>query len=48
MTSSSAAAVALVEDRFERFRRIPWWDQQRLAAARVLVVGAGGAGQRGD
>ncbi len=31
-------------DRFERFRRIAWWDQERLARARVLVVGAGALG----
>ena len=28
-------------DRFDRFRLISWWDQNRLAAAKVLVVGAG-------
>lgn len=32
------------EDRFERFRLISWWDQQRLASARVLVIGAGALG----
>src|SRR5918997_3433412 len=32
------------EDRFDRFRLIGWWDQQRLANARVLVVGAGALG----
>lgn len=32
------------DDRFSRFRLIGWWDQQRLAAARVLVVGAGALG----
>jgi adenylyltransferase/sulfurtransferase len=38
VTSSGA------EDRFERLRLIPWWDQQKLAGARVLVVGAGALG----
>jgi molybdopterin/thiamine biosynthesis adenylyltransferase len=36
--------LRLLDDRFERFRRIDWWDQARLARARVLVVGAGALG----
>jgi molybdopterin/thiamine biosynthesis adenylyltransferase len=32
------------EDRFARFRLISWWDQERLAAARILVIGAGALG----
>jgi molybdopterin/thiamine biosynthesis adenylyltransferase len=32
------------EDRYSRFRLIPWWDQEKLAAARVMVVGAGALG----
>jgi adenylyltransferase/sulfurtransferase len=32
------------EDRFSRLRLIPWWDQQKIAAARVLVIGAGALG----
>jgi adenylyltransferase/sulfurtransferase len=32
------------DDRFARFRLIGWWDQARLAAARVLVIGAGALG----
>ncbi|MEA2735536.1 MAG: hypothetical protein QOE14_1987, partial [Humisphaera sp.] len=31
-------------DRFARFRLIGWWDQSRLARARVLVIGAGALG----
>src|SRR4051794_11445024 len=31
-------------DRYGRLRLIPWWRQDRLAAARVLVVGAGALG----
>ncbi|MGD9632031.1 MAG: ThiF family adenylyltransferase [Pirellulales bacterium] len=31
-------------DRFARFRLIGWWDQARLSAARVLVIGAGALG----
>jgi molybdopterin/thiamine biosynthesis adenylyltransferase len=34
----------LQEDRFSRFRLIPWWDQEKIAAARVLVIGAGALG----
>ena len=32
------------EDRFNRFRLIGWWDQKKLAAAKVLVVGAAALG----
>lgn len=32
------------EDRYARFRLISWWRQERLAEARVLVVGAGALG----
>ena len=32
------------EDRYSRFRLIAWWDKDKLAAARVLVVGAGALG----
>jgi len=37
-------AAAGEEDRFARFRLIGWWDQERLARARVLVIGAGALG----
>ena len=36
--------VDLDEDRYHRLRLIPWWDQERLRNARVLVVGAGAIG----
>lgn len=32
------------DDRYSRFRLIPWWDQERLRKARVMVVGAGALG----
>jgi adenylyltransferase/sulfurtransferase len=32
------------DDRYGRLRLIPWWRQEKLAAARVLVVGAGALG----
>lgn len=32
------------DDRYSRFRLIAWWDQAKLAAARILVVGAGALG----
>jgi molybdopterin-synthase adenylyltransferase len=32
------------DDRYGRLRLISWWRQERLAAARVLVVGAGALG----
>ena len=31
-------------DRYATLRLIDWWDQQRLAEARVMVVGAGALG----
>ncbi|QSQ28409.1 ThiF family adenylyltransferase [Pyxidicoccus parkwayensis] len=36
--------VELSEGRFSRFELIEWWDQQKLARARVLVAGAGALG----
>ena len=35
---------ALREDRYSRLRLIPWWDQEKIATARVLVIGAGALG----
>ncbi|MBX6313520.1 MAG: ThiF family adenylyltransferase [Isosphaeraceae bacterium] len=32
------------DDRYSRLRLIPWWRQEKLAAAQVLVVGAGALG----
>src|SRR5439155_17518827 len=32
------------DGRFARFKLIGWWDQSRLARARVVVVGAGALG----
>ncbi len=32
------------DDRYSRLRLIPWWRQEKLAAAKVLVVGAGALG----
>jgi adenylyltransferase/sulfurtransferase len=32
------------DDRYSRLRLIAWWDQEKLAQARVLVVGAGALG----
>ncbi len=33
-----------MQDRYARLRLISWWDQERLAQARVMVVGAGALG----
>jgi adenylyltransferase/sulfurtransferase len=38
------SAMSLREGRFARFEAIPWWDQDRLRSARVLVIGAGALG----
>src|ERR1700730_12569832 len=32
------------EDRFSRLRMISWWDQEKIAKCRLLVVGAGALG----
>ena len=32
------------EDRYARLRLIPWWDQNRLKDATIMVVGAGAIG----
>src|SRR5918997_5866162 len=32
------------DDRFHRFGLIQWWDQQKLARAKVVVIGAGALG----
>jgi molybdopterin/thiamine biosynthesis adenylyltransferase len=34
----------LQEERYSRFRLIPWWDQSKIAACKVMVVGAGALG----
>jgi adenylyltransferase/sulfurtransferase len=43
-TLTVRAELAEDQDRFSRLRLIPWWDQQKIQAARVLVVGAGALG----
>ncbi|MDO4543571.1 MAG: ThiF family adenylyltransferase [Clostridia bacterium] len=32
------------EDRYSRLRLIPWWEQERLSKAAIMVVGAGAIG----
>src|SRR5688572_22596108 len=44
MADSTAAFSLAEEDRFDRLRRIEWWDQGRLSRARVLVIGLGALG----
>ena len=44
LDSSLDTIRVLPEDRYDRQRLIPWWEQERLAAARVLVIGAGALG----
>jgi molybdopterin/thiamine biosynthesis adenylyltransferase len=43
MTAAIAIDVA-AEGRYHRQALIPWWDQQKVSAARILVVGAGALG----
>ena len=44
MAEAPEIPLVLSEDRFERFSRICWWEQDRLRRARLLVVGAGALG----
>ena len=44
MSSPSQTFEIGEADRYDSLRLIPWWDQQRLAAAKILVVGAGAIG----
>src|SRR5882757_2066042 len=43
-TETIQVGAELEEDRYSRFRLIPWWDQQKIRATRVLVIGAGALG----
>ncbi len=36
--------AAVREDRFSRLRLISWWDQEKIAKCRLLVIGAGALG----
>jgi adenylyltransferase/sulfurtransferase len=42
MGTTSQSAVQ--EERYSRLRLIPWWDQSKIAACNVLVIGAGALG----
>jgi len=44
MSADEPIQISLEEDRFHRLRLIPWWNQNRLSDARVLVLGAGALG----
>lgn len=44
MALPSALSSSIVETAFDRQMRIPWWNQERLASSRVMVVGAGALG----
>ena len=37
-------ATDFEEDKYSRLKLIPWWDQDRLKSARIMVVGAGAIG----
>jgi ThiF family len=45
-TASGDSGILRIDDddRYSRLRLISWWRQERLAAAKVLVVGAGALG----
>src|ERR1700724_494747 len=42
--SPNVVPESLEEDRFSRFRLIPWWDQAKIRSTNVLVVAAGALG----
>ncbi len=44
LTVQAELTAEVEEDRFSRLRLIPWWDQNKIQAANVLVVGAGALG----
>ena len=44
LEADDAPLIIDESDRYGRLRLIPWWRQERLAEARVLVVGAGALG----
>ncbi|MGC2620550.1 MAG: ThiF family adenylyltransferase [Acidobacteriaceae bacterium] len=46
MTPTAPLRIDAVEqdDRYSRLQLIPWWDQEKIRAARVLVIGAGALG----
>lgn len=44
MPETLTIQAELADDRFSRLRLIPWWDQQKIHAAHVLVIGAGALG----
>jgi len=39
-----ALDVNMEDDRYSRFRLIPWWNQELLRRTRILVIGAGALG----
>ena len=42
--SPAGLDLTVEDDRYSRLRLIPWWDQQLLRQAKVMVVGAGALG----
>lgn len=44
MQSPSVEPLNIDFGRYARFESIPWWDQDRLRSAKVLVIGAGALG----
>ena len=43
-SGTSARIVVPAEDRYSRLRLITWWEQEKIQAAKMLVVGAGALG----
>jgi molybdopterin/thiamine biosynthesis adenylyltransferase len=43
-TETAMSESDVGQDRFSRLRLIPWWDQEKIAACRLLVIGAGALG----
>jgi adenylyltransferase/sulfurtransferase len=44
LTIANELPLTLADERFARFERVEWWQQERLRDARVLVAGAGALG----
>ena len=43
-TISNQPLIINEDDRYSRLRLIGWWDQEKIANANVMVVGAGALG----
>ena len=43
-SAETSEPIVIDDDRYSRLRLIGWWDQEKIAGAKVMVVGAGALG----